>query len=425
MLRTVLLSLTVLGAQITWAAGSAAPPQQSKLERGDFLAVCGDSITEQKLYCRFIEEYLLMCRPQPDLRIMQLGWNGETSWGFLSKMPNEALRFNPSAVTICFGMNDGGYAQVVPNYERYRKSLHGIVQSFKKDNVKFIVLASPGVVDTQTFWGGPDQAAKYNPILANLRDVARQVATEEGVVFADIHDAMKDVMTRAKAKFGKQYALAGADDGVHPDENGHLVMAYVMLKALGCDGNIGTITLDLAHDQAQATDGHRVLSCRNGEVRIESTRYPFCFYGQASSPHSPKGILEFLPFNQDLNRFRLVVNGTAGHTVRVTWGNVSKEFSGALAERGINLAAEFIDQNPFSAAFLRVEQAVKAQQDYETPLVKRLMHEMYEFESFLPEEKAEMEQIKTAGMRKAKDLFDRAAREVQPVRHTIRVEIVK
>ncbi len=26
-------------------------------------------------------------------------------------------------------------------------------------------------------------------------------------------------------------------DGVHPDRNGHLVMAYAFLKALGCDGN--------------------------------------------------------------------------------------------------------------------------------------------------------------------------------------------
>src|SRR6266498_2808593 len=102
MVRLISLSVLLFGAALTVAA---APPQQpSKLQRGDFLAVCGDSITEQKLYCRFIEEYLLMCQPS-NLRIMQLGWNGETSWGFLSKMPDEALRFHPSAVTICFGMN--------------------------------------------------------------------------------------------------------------------------------------------------------------------------------------------------------------------------------------------------------------------------------------------------------------------------------
>ena len=54
-------------------------------------------------------------------------------------------------------------------YERYRTNLHNIVQTFKKKGVRFIVLGSPGVVDTQTFWGGTDLAAKYNPILANER----------------------------------------------------------------------------------------------------------------------------------------------------------------------------------------------------------------------------------------------------------------
>jgi lysophospholipase L1-like esterase len=406
------------------AGGAAASSQSCKLVPGDFLAVCGDSITEQKLYCRFIEEYLLMCKPQQNLRIMQLGWNGETSWGFLGKMPNEALRFDPSAVTICFGMNDGGYCTVIPNYERYRHALHGIVEGFKKDHVRLIVLGSPGVVDTQSFWGGPDVALKYNVVLAHERDIAKEVAAQEGVVFADIHDAMMDVMTKAKAKYGKKYALAGADDGVHPDENGHLVMAYVFLKALGCDGNIGTITYDAASDQAQTTEGHRLIACRNGKIQLESSRYPFCFFGEPSSPRSPKGILEFLPFNEDLNRFKLVVKGAAGARVKITWGEVSREFSGSEAERGINLAAAFMD-NPFSAQFLKVEEAVKNQQNYETPLVKRVMHELAEFQSIIPEEKATMEQIKQTGMRKARSLFDQAAKEVVPVRHTIRVEIVK
>ncbi len=38
------------------------------LEPGDRLGVIGDSITEQKLYSVFIEDYLLMCQPAADLR---------------------------------------------------------------------------------------------------------------------------------------------------------------------------------------------------------------------------------------------------------------------------------------------------------------------------------------------------------------------
>jgi lysophospholipase L1-like esterase len=424
MLRRVLLSVALLG---TVSANAGAPPQasgQDKLRPDDFLAVCGDSITEQKLYCRFIEEYLLMCRPSATQRVMQLGWNGETSWGFLSKMPDEALRFDASAVTICFGMNDGGYLYNETNYPRYRKALTDVVRSFKQDGVRFIVLASPGVVDTETFWAGKDKAVKYNPVLGKLKDVAREVAAAEGVVFANIHDPMQAVMEKAKAKFGKAYALAGEEDGVHPDENGHLVMAYVMLKALGFDGEIGTITLDAAANTATASEGHQLLGVANGAVEVLSTRYPFCFYGDAKSPKSPKGILEFVPFNEELNRFKLVVKNAPSARVRVTWGSATKEFAAADLAKGINLAAEFLD-NPFSQPFLKVEEAVKAQQNYETPLVKRLMHELADLEKLVPEEKATMEQIKAAGMRKARALFERAKAEVRPVRHVIRIEAVK
>ena len=34
------------------------------LEEGDRLAIIGDSITEQKLYSKYIETYLLACHPE-------------------------------------------------------------------------------------------------------------------------------------------------------------------------------------------------------------------------------------------------------------------------------------------------------------------------------------------------------------------------
>ena len=39
-----------------------ARAESNALQDGDRIAIIGDSITEQKLYSRFIEEYLLMCK---------------------------------------------------------------------------------------------------------------------------------------------------------------------------------------------------------------------------------------------------------------------------------------------------------------------------------------------------------------------------
>ena len=194
----------------------------------------------------------------------------------------------------------------------------------------------------------------YNHTLAGLRDIARAVAKEEGVAFANVHDPMLEVMAKAKAVYGKECRFTL--DGGHPEPNGHLVMAYAFLKALRCDGDIGTITVDLATGKAEATDGHKVLSCAEGRVEIESSRYPFCFCCDPAKQESMRAVLEFFPFNETLNRFRLVVRGIPGKRVKLTWGPAASEFSAAQLQQGINLAAEFLD-NPFCEPFRKVQDA--------------------------------------------------------------------
>ncbi len=395
---------------------------EAKLQEGDFVAVCGDSITEQKLYSVYIEDYLLMCQPAPRLRAMQFGWGGETSWGFQRRMANNCVPFRPSAVTTCYGMNDGGYRPFDPNNQgkRYRASQKAIVQALKKAGARLIAVGSPGVVDAETFRRSPEQAAMYNQTLAKLRDIAREVAAEEGVVFANVYDPMMDAMTKAKAKYGKGYHVAGSD-GVHPWANGHLVMAYAFLKALGCDGDIGTITVDLAAGTATATEGHSVLSAKGGTVELESARYPFCFFGDPKDPRATRGIIEFLPFNDELNRFRLVVKGATAQRLKVTWGKAAKEFAAADLAKGVNLAAEFLD-NPFCAPFQKVEHVIRAQQHYETPLIKKLIDSLPAFKQMVPDEAEALDRVRAGAAKRAKALFDASAAAVVPVRHTLRLE---
>ena len=409
-----------LGLVVALAAASFAA--EAKLQDGDFVAVIGDSITEQKQYSVFIEDYLLMCQPAAKLRAMQFGWGGETAGGYKNRMANDTLPFKPTVATTCYGMNDGGYRPFDENSQGkwYRESQTAVVQTFKKAGVRLIVVGSPGVVDADTFRHDPAAAKMYNETLSKLRDIAKEVATKEEAVFANVFDPMMEAMTKAKEKLGKDYAVAGGD-GVHPGSNGQLVMAYAFLKALGCDGHIGTITVDLGAGKAEATDGHKVLSCKGGEVEIESSRYPFCFFGNPKDSNATAGIIEFCPFNQDLNRFTLIVKGAKGDTVKVTWGKASKEFPAADAAKGVNLAAELLD-NPFCEPFRKVEQTVRAQQNYETPMIKDLINKLPSMQRMVPEEAEAFDRVRAALAKKDKELFDAAAAAVEPVKHTIKIE---
>lgn len=399
----------------TWADGS--------LKAGDTIAVCGDSITEQQQYSVFIEEYLLMCQPVADLHINQFGWSGETSWGFLPRMTNNVLPFRPTVATTCYGMNDGGYAPLSDEKAvNYRKSLTAIVETFKKAGVRVIVLGSPGCVDSFSYFDGPAKAVMYNKTLGQLRDIAREVAAAEGVAFADVHQTMIDAMAKAKAKNGEKYLLAGGD-GVHPASNGHLVMAYAFLKALGCDGNIGTITVDLAGGKAEATAGHEVLGMANGSVELESSRYPFCLSG-TQDPNGTLGVAEFFPFYADLNRLMLVVNHPGAARLKVTFGPNSKEFSAEDTAKGINLAAEFPD-NPFVEPFKRVDAAVRAQQNFETPLVKTWLDGGVRLASQYPDTKSAVDSLSRILMAKDLELMATASKAVVPVKYTLKVEAVQ
>ncbi len=56
----------------------APAPSGLLLKKGDRLAICGDSITQQKMYSRIIETYLTVCTPELDITARQYGWSGRT-----------------------------------------------------------------------------------------------------------------------------------------------------------------------------------------------------------------------------------------------------------------------------------------------------------------------------------------------------------
>lgn len=408
-MKRTLLTCVLLG--FTCAFASA---QSAALKEGDRVAIIGDSITEQKLYSVYIEDYLLMCKPKQKLQTMQFGWGGETSWGFIARMSNDLLPYKPTVATTCYGMNDGGYGPLKDEArQRYFDSMNKIVAGMKEAGVRFIVVGSPGAVDTTSFKVLGTQPDVYNKTLAELTDVARDVAQKQGVAFADVHTVMIDVMKRAKEKFGSDYFVAGKD-GVHPGANGHLVMAYAFLQALGCDGNIGQITLDLKSGQATASEGHKVVSATAAAVEIESSRYPFCLTSDELVQ-----IAGLFPFNQDLNRLTLKVTGASREKLKVTWGEESKTFAAKDLEAGINLAAEFV-KNPFMGPFKKSEAAIRAQQDFETPMIKTLYHKPA---AASQPEQAQSERAEARA--KQQQLAAAAAQSIAPVKHTIKIEAVQ
>jgi hypothetical protein len=115
-------------------------------------------------------------------------------------------------------------------------------------------------------------------------------------------------------------------------------------------GEIANFKLDLSDNKMTVSDGHNLLSAKDGVFTIRSLKYPFC-------SGAPMGLAaDWFP--------------TMGK-YRVTWGEESQVFTGEQLTKGVNLAVEFV-ANPFSTRFAMIDAAVASKQAFETRGIKTL-----------------------------------------------------
>lgn len=395
----------------------APAPGGLLLEEGDRLAICGDSITEQKMYSRLIETYLTACVPQLKITARQYGWSGEKTDGFLRRMDKDCLTFKPTVATLAYGMNDSRYRPFdVTNGRWYEDHYTAIVRRFKEHDVR-VVVGSPGSAGKIASWvkSRAGNLEQHNIHLCALRDIAMGVAEREDVRFADIFWPMLRAQILAPAQHHateeRPYLVAG-HDGIHPGWAGQVIMAWSMLRSLGLDGEIGTITVNLTEGSATASDGHQVNSFENGKLKLTSSRYPFCARGDLHDHNSIRSGMTLVPFAAELNRFILKADALPEGKYRVTWGDSFREYSSDQLSAGVNLAWDF-EENPFCRSFDEVDAAVAAKQAYETHQIKKVFHSREardNFDAVVKQTEAERQPLAEA-----------IAKAMRPVTHSLEI----
>lgn len=392
----------------------APGPGPLLLRKGDRLAICGDSITEQKMYSRIMETYLTACVPELEVTCRQYGWSGEQASGFLSRMAADVLRFDPTVATTCYGMNDHRYVPYQDEIgETYARNQTAVVEAFKAAGVR-VVLGSPGTIGLMPGWvrSASGTVDDLNLSLLKLRNIDIEIAGSQGVAFADVFWPMLKAGHEARKRYGEDFMISGKD-GVHPGWSGQTVMAWAFLRALGLDGDLGTLSVDLSRNEATGAGGHDVLGWSGQVLRVSSRRYPFCTGGgDPSRDDTIAAGAALVPFHEDLNRFILRVTGAPSGKLSVTWGRGTRVYTREELEKGINLAADFPD-NPFRPAFAKVFDAVLAKQQYETRQIKQILHG--------PEGAADPDGAVAVTEKARAPLADAVRRAVVPVEHSITI----
>jgi len=212
------------------AAPGLAADDGLMLRSGDRVVFYGDSITQQRLYTRYVQQYIYVRYPELDIEFFNAGWGGDTAKGANARLERDVLELDPTVVTLCFGMNDGRYRSTDPAILKgFEAEMEGLVARLALANVRVLVL-SPGCVDSDR---RPNLAkSKYNDALAELGRAAERVAKKHGCRYVDLRTPMLRVQTELK-RANAEFTMI--PDSVHPAPPGHLVMAHEILKGMGAE----------------------------------------------------------------------------------------------------------------------------------------------------------------------------------------------
>lgn len=259
--RTWLRSFLLCSLIVTpWLGQAGATPSARRI------LFVGDSITYGGQYVEFVEAAVRMRFPDWTGEILNVGLPSETVSGLSEEghaggsFPRPDLHerldrvlagVKPDLVFACYGMNDGIYLPLSEErFAAYRRGIQWLREKVQASGAAVVVLTPPVFDPTPEALA----AAKhhYDDVLTRYSEwlLARRA---DGWTVLDIHGPMKEHL-QTHRQSDPAYRLA--NDGVHPGEQGHWLMAQPVLNYLGLPAEVSQgatpAALRLLHPDADA-----------------------------------------------------------------------------------------------------------------------------------------------------------------------------
>lgn len=218
-----------LTAILLLAIVAAVPASAEQFIRpNDRVVFLGDSITAQKLYTKYIEDYFTASHPEMNVTFVNAGVGGDRSSAALNRVQKDVIEQKPTVVTICFGMNDAMYRRTVDmkGLETFKEGLSKLISTIRSQTNARVVLLTTTCVDDK----GHDWLNGYNITLSRFVAETKKVAAKEGVPVIDLFHPLRAALAIGQ-RADDTFTLT--PDGVHPNEAGHRIMAETILRAWG------------------------------------------------------------------------------------------------------------------------------------------------------------------------------------------------
>jgi lysophospholipase L1-like esterase len=225
--------------QIVALSCAAAEPGEL-VRQAKRIVFLGDSITFDGRYVGYVDAWLVSRRLDPAPTVIDMGLSSETVSGLSEEghaggqfpRPDLAERLDrvlatakPDLVFACYGINCGIYKPLdAERFERYRQGMERLKKTVEQAGAKLIVVTPPTYDSVRAkkneFYDGVLTA--YSQWLVSRRADGWQVI--------DLHGPMAAELARRRQA---DAAFTFQPDAVHPNEEGHWLMARKIIAALG------------------------------------------------------------------------------------------------------------------------------------------------------------------------------------------------
>lgn len=343
----------ILSAVMGAMAFSSVQAQEIKpFKEGDRVVFLGNSITDGGHYHSYIWLYYMTRFPEMRLKVFNGGIGGDTAYDMNKRLDNDIFSKDPSVLVVTFGMNDSGYFEYNGDNakefgeQKYRESImnfENMVDRFKglPDTRMVMVGTSP----YDNFAQIPNDNFKdKNKTIQRIVDYQMATADKYGWEHIDWNRPMEALNLREQ-QADPSFTLCGTDR-IHPDNHGHMVMAYLFLKAQGMAGKkVAGMEINGSKGKVISEENCQVSNVvKNGrtlsfDYLAEALPYPADTIAQGWGMSHPQAeAFKVVPFVEEMNQELLTVTGLKGDYKLYIDGEEIGTWSGKELAEGINLA---------------------------------------------------------------------------------------
>jgi lysophospholipase L1-like esterase len=296
--------------------------------KGDRIVFLGDSITEQYQYSSYMELFLTTRFPNGEMTFINAGIGGDTATGGARRFAEHVLAEKPTALTIDFGMNDGGYGGFNPGAAKnYVEKTEEMLKAAHKAGVR-VALISPNAVEIRS----RPQLKLYLETQQKFYAPLKELAEKYKVPFVDQYAVTRKVLEKIAADNADVHPFP---DGVHTNGPGGLLMAHTILTGLKAPAVVSDVEIDAAAKKVKPTD------CTVEDLTVASDCVSFQRKDKALPMPVQKDWLAILPYVnelKDLNYCGLKVTGLKGSKYVLTIdGKKVGEYTGEQLGEGVNV----------------------------------------------------------------------------------------